>query len=185
MNSTKNSIEEQQSNVGRIYTKLKFTKSEQSGCLVSFVSKNPKNGMVRGVRQDSTYPKKICVVDKFLSNEILLNVLYDCTLIPMTEKNGYIVIAAEPVQFKAHIETTHVKNTIYLVEVKFGNKVFIFDPFNGRKDSIKSLPACKAVLEKRVDVQDLIQVVEDFEKAANNILSLMEMERYNKGKRIK
>lgn len=170
------------SSTSRVYTKLKFLKSEQTGAIISFVSQNPKTGRICGVRQDSEYPKKICIVDKVLANEILLNVLYDCTLVPMAECNGYVVIAAEPVQFKAFVSTTYIKNNIYLVEVKFGNKTIRFDPFNGRKESIKHLSACKAILEKRVDVKDLIQVVEDFEKAANNIVDLMEADRYRKRK---
>lgn len=162
----------------RVYTKLKFLKSDQTGAIISFVSQNPKTGRICGVRQDSEYPKKICIVDKALADDILLNVLYECTLVPMAERNGYVVIAAEPVQFKATIKTTYVKNNIYLVQVAFGNKTLRFDPFNGRKDTIKSLSACKAILEKRVDVKDLMQVVEDFEKAAHNILDLMYADNY-------
>lgn len=163
--------------VSRVYTKLKFVKSDQTGAIISFVSQNPKTGRICGVRQDSEYPKKICILDKMLASEILLNVLYDCTLIPMTERNGYVVIAAEPVQFKATVTKTYVKNNIYLVEVKFGNKTIRFDPFNGRKESIKSLPACKAILERRVDVKNILQVVEDFDTAANEILALLENDR--------
>ena len=120
-----------------------------------------------------------------LASEILLNVLYDCTLIPMTERNGYVVIAAEPVQFKATVTKTYVKNNIYTVEVKFGNKTIRFDPFNGRKDSIKSLPACKAILERRVDVKNILQVVEDFDTAANEILALLENDRWGRFNRRK
>lgn len=120
-----------------------------------------------------------------LASEILLNVLYDCTLIPMTERNGYVVIAAEPVQFKATVTKTYVKNNIYLVEVKFGNKTIRFDPFNGRKESIKSLPACKAILERRVDVKNILQVVEDFETAANEILALLENDKWDRFNRRK
>ena len=164
----------------RVYTKLKFIKSEQSGALVSFVSQNPKTNRICGVRQDSKYPKKICIADQKFANILLTNVLYDCTLIPMNQKNGYVVIFAEPVQFTARIETTHVKKSIYMVEVKFGNKTIRFDPFSGSKESVKDFAACKAVLEKRVDVKNILQVVSDFEAAANNILTLMyaETKRY-------
>jgi hypothetical protein len=162
----------------RVYTKLKFVKSDVSGATVSFVSQNPKTGRICGVRQDSSYPKKICMVDKAIAGQIIMNALYDCTLIPMTDKNGYVVISAEPVQFKATVETTYIKNNVYLVEVKFGNKVIRFDPFNGRKESVKSFQACKAVLEKRIDVKDIIQVVDDFEKAAEKVMTLMEMDRF-------
>lgn len=181
-NTTSN---QKESKVSRVYTKLKFVKSDQTGAIISFVSQNPKTGRICGVRQDSEYPKKICILDKMLASEILLNVLYDCTLIPMTERNGYVVIAAEPVQFKATVTKTYVKNNIYLVEVKFGNKTIRFDPFNGRKESIKSLPACKAILERRVDVKNILQVVEDFETAANEILALLENDRWGKFNRRK
>ena len=170
--------EEKQSKCSRTYTKLKFIRSEVSGAPVSFVSQNPKTGRICGVRQESEYPKKICIVDKLLAPQIIMNALYDCTLIPMDERNGYVVIVAEPVQFKANVTSTYIKNNIYLVEVKFGNKTIRFDPFNGKKESVKSLAACKSVLEKRIDVKDLMQVVEDFERAANNILRLLDKDKY-------
>lgn len=160
----------------RVYTKLKFVKSEETGSVIGFVSQNPITGRICGVRANSDYPKKICVVDKLLSNSILLNVLYDCVLIPMTDRNGYVVIAAEPVQFITHVHTTYIKNCVYLVEVKFGNKTLKFDPLNGQKDSIRSISEFKKVLEKRVDVRDLAQVIKDFEKSANLIVSLMKEE---------
>ena len=44
-------------------------------------------------------------------------------MVPMkNEKAGYIVVAAEPHAFDAKITSTVVKNAVYLVEVKFGNK---------------------------------------------------------------
>jgi len=169
----------------RVYTKLKFIKSEETGCPISFVSQNPKTGRICGVRQDSEYPKKVCIVDKALASQILFNVLYDSTLIPMHDKNGYVVIAVEPVQFKAVITSNYVKNNIYLVEVKFGNKTIRFDPFNGRKESIRSLLACREVLRKRVDVKDLMQVVDDFTHQANTMLALLENDRYSRNRRKK
>ena len=112
----------------------------------------------------------------------MLNALYDCILIPMADKNGYVVIAAEPVQFKAKVNTTYIKGNVYLVEVKFGNKTIRFDPFNGKKESVKNLKACKEVLEKRIDVKDVMQVVEDFERAANTVVTLMEKDKYRRRK---
>lgn len=153
----------------RVRTYLKFIKSEQTGAYIGFVSQNPKTGRICGVRQDSEHPKKICVLDKALTRDVLVNTLYDATLIPMAEKNGYIVVDIIPVQFKAAIETTYVPKAIYRVEVKFGNKVIRFDPLDGRKDTIRSLKKCKSVLEKRTDIQDVIQVVDDFMVAANDI----------------
>lgn len=183
MEQDKNKIENHGAGVEKIATKLKFTKSDKNGALISFVSQNPVNNVVCGVRQDSPYPKKIVIIDREKANNILTNVLYDCTLIPMTpvlnEKTGenhipgYIAIEATPVQFKATVTTKYIRGIKYMVEVSFGNKIIRFDPFRGKRESVKSLPACRAILEKRCDVQNLLEVVEDFEMAAVNIIELM------------
>lgn len=179
MNNIINHSTEEQTKTPRIYTKLKFIRSEITGGIISFVSTNPESGRIMGVRRESEVPKKICIADKLLAPSIILNVLYNCILIPMKDKDGYVVIEAEPTQFKASVTTTYIKNTIYLVEVKFGNKKIRFDPFDGRKESIKNLAACRAVLEKRVDIKNIVQVVEDFECAAKNILRLLEKDKYS------
>lgn len=183
MEQDKNKIENHGAGVEKIVTKLKFTKSDKNGALISFVSQNPVNNVVCGVRQDSPYPKKIVIIDREKANNILTNVLYDCTLIPMTpvlnEKTGenhipgYIAIEATPVQFKATVTTKYIRGIKYMVEVSFGNKIIRFDPFRGKRESVKSLPACRAILEKRCDVQNLLEVVEDFEMAVVNIIELM------------
>lgn len=172
MNNIKSSVKEQPK---KIYTKLKFVKSDMTGAYVSFVSQNPKTGRISGVRQDSKFPKKICILDKKLACEVLPNVLYDVTLIPMTEKNGYVAIEMTPVEFKATIETTYVPKAVYIVEVKFGNKVIRFDPLDGRKDTIRTIEGCRSVLEKRFDIKDLAQVLEDFTECATKL-----MERFRK-----
>ena len=168
-----NAFENQKEQPIKVQTKLKFVKSEKTGAIVSFVSQNPKTGRICGVRQDSQYPKKICILDKKLVSEVLLNVLYDVTMIPMTEKNGYVVIEMTPVEFKATISTTYVKKAIYRVEVKFGNKTIVFDPMDGKKDTIRTLKGCLSVLEKRVDIKDITQVVADFQESANKLLNYM------------
>lgn len=180
----------EQSRTTRVYTKLKFVKSEETGALISFVSQNPKTGRICGVRQDSQYPKKVCIIDKLLAGQIFPNVLYDCTLIPMATKpdgtfSGYVVIAADPTQFKAQVLTKYDKNRTYQVEARFGNKVILFDPYSGKKPSVRNLPECLAVLEKRMDVVNLLQVVEDFKNAANEILTLMENDRFTKNRKRK
>lgn len=162
--------------VKKIYTKLKFTKSEQTGATISFVSQNPKTGEIRGVRQDSPYPKKICLLDKTLVPETLLNTLYDATLIPMAAKDGYVVIEVNPVQFKATIETTYVPKAIYQVAVKFGNKTVQFNPKDGRKSSVRRLDECRKILETRVDVKNLFDVLDDFDEAVDNLLKKYEQD---------
>jgi hypothetical protein len=164
----KNSMDDESAK--RIQTKLKFVKSEETGAYIGFISKNPKTGRICGVRQDSPFPKKICILDKKLILETLLNVLYDVTLIPMAEKNGYVVIEAKPVEFKTTITTLYVPKALYIVELKFGNKVIRFDPHCGRKDSIKKLDECLNVVSKRVDIKNLSQVLEDFAIAGHELL---------------
>ncbi|MDO4931573.1 MAG: hypothetical protein Q4E63_02810 [Prevotellaceae bacterium] len=181
-----NKIETTGAGVEKVHTKLKFIKSEKNGAFISFVSQNPVNGVVCGVRQDSPYPKKIVIIDREMSNNILPNVLYDCTLIPMTKTinkktgeehiPGYIAIEANAVQFKATVTTKYVRGSMYQVEVAFGNKIIRFDPFHGQKESVKSLPACLAVLEKRCDVKDLMYIVESFNTAAIELVEQMKQD---------
>jgi hypothetical protein len=158
----------------KIYTKLKFVKSEQTGAYISFVSQNPKTGRISGVRGDSVYPKKICIIDQKLAGLIIPDILYDSTLIPMKEKDGYIVIEITPVAFEATVETTYVPKSIYKVEVKFGNKTVLFDPVDGKQKSVSTISGVKGILEKRMDVRDLQQVVDDFLEQAYILMKYYE-----------
>ncbi len=45
-----NKIETTGAGVEKVHTKLKFIKSEKNGAFISFVSRNPVNGIVCGVR---------------------------------------------------------------------------------------------------------------------------------------
>lgn len=154
----------------KIYTKIKFIKSGQTGAYIGFVSQNPKTKRIVGVRQDSEYPKKICIIDKKLSSLIVPNILYDVTLIPMKEKDGYIAIEANPVAFRATIETSYVPKAIYKIEVKFGNKTILFDPVDGKKDSVRTVAGVREVLEKRMDIENLQGVLDDFLEAADLLM---------------
>ena len=163
-------------NSTKLSTKLKFVKSNLTGAVVSFVSQNPKTGQFRGVRKDEPYPKKICLLDKKLVPDVLLNVLYEATLIPMAEKDGYVVIDIQPVEFKAVITTTYVPKAFYYIEVKFGHKTIKFDPKDGKKDSVKNLESCVRLLETRVDIKDIFQVVKDFRHEANKLIRQYEQD---------
>lgn len=159
--------------VEKIYTKLKFTKSDRSGVYVGFVSQNLRTKQYRGVRQDSPYHKKVCVLDRKLAYKILPDMLYNVTLIPMHEKNGFVVIEATPYSFEATIETYYIKKTLYKIEVKFGNRTIVFDPLYGDKHSVRTLSGCRSVLEKCADIKNVTQVIADFEKSANLLLNKM------------
>lgn len=151
----------------RIKTKLKFVKSDKTGAMVGFISKNTKTGQVRGIRADDKLPKQICVASAEIAPYIEENVLYDVILIPMNTKTGYIAIQAEPVGFKATIESCVVKKAVYRVEVKFGNKTIVFDPMDGKKESVKTIAGVLSVLRSRKDIKDYMEVEEEFLKAAN------------------
>ena len=155
---------------GTLFTKLKFKKSEKTGMLVGFVSQNPRTGRINGVREDSEYPKQVCIVDASIAADIIIGALYNAAIVPMHQKKGYIVIEATPYQFKAEIEICYVPKACYVVNVRFGNKTITFDPKDGRKETTRSLSAVKALLEKRIDIRNVTQVVEDFVDAANTIL---------------
>lgn len=163
---------------GVIYTKLKFVRSNKSGMFVGFASKQRTTGMVRGVREEAPYPKKVCVVNKPLDSQITPDVLYNCTIVPMKSGNGYIVVEATPTQFAAHITSQYIKNTTYLVTVKFGGSSIIFNPFSGRQESVKDLASCRALLEKRVDIKNVGQVVKHFTEAAQMMLRLLNRDKY-------
>ncbi len=171
MNNIKHSATEK--HCTKIRTKLKFTKSEQTGSYIGFVSQSPATNRYRGVRQDTDNPKKICVLSSDLTCEILTNVLYDVVLVPMHEANGFVVIEAVPHEFTATVETSYIKGVTYKVDVTFGNKIITFDPFQGTMKSVRDIGLCRSVLEKRVDIKNLMQVVEDFDTAANAILAQM------------
>lgn len=155
---------------GTAFTRVKFTKSEKTGLPIGFVSQNPVNKRLNGVREDSKFSKSVCIVDAKIAPEIVFNVLYKVALVPMHNKNGYIVIDAELYQFKATIEVTYVPKACYIVEIKFGNQVIRFDPKDGKKDSMRTLSGCKALLEHRLDIANVVEVVEEFVAAATDII---------------
>lgn len=159
-----------------ICTKMKLVKSSDTGYIVGFVSRNPKTGVWRGVRQDSAFPKKVCVLDRRLIPYTLTNRLYDVTMIPMKNKDGFVIVEAQPVMFKAKINTYHVEKQIYKVEVLFGGSSIIYDPMEGRLQSVKDLQTAVDTLRQRTDIQDINTIVEQFSNESSKILSAFKRE---------
>lgn len=157
---------ENSSKTARVRSKLKFTRSEETGAYISFVSQNPKTGQYCGVRQDSPYPKKICVLDKKLSYSVIPNALYDVVMIPMAEKNGYVVTEISPVEFRARVETNYIPGELYMVSVNFGNKSIHFDPMRGHQECVRTIAGCRKVLENRIDIKNINATLIDFDLAA-------------------
>lgn len=153
-----------------VFTRIKFSKSQKTGLPIGFVSQNPVTKRIMGVREDSKYPKSVCIVDAKIAPDIILDVLYKVAIVPMRSKKGYIAIEAEPYQFKALLEVSYVKKACYVINVKFGNQIIRFDPKDGTKDSMRTLSGCKALLEKRLDIANLADVVEEFVEAATDLI---------------
>lgn len=168
-----------------IHTKLKFSRSESNGAMIGFVSFNTTNNRPMGVREDCTNPKKICVVDRLLAFETIPNVLYECTLMKMQRKDGYVVTEMTPVKFKATISTTYVRNYAYIIDVSFGNKKMKFDPYRGKKKEVSDINAFEDALRRRVDIKDLDDVIAEFDDSARRLLELMESDRITYGYRRK
>lgn len=173
--------------MNRIKTKLKFAKSNVSDALVGFVSINNKNGRMKGVRENADVPKMICLTSNDVAPSIEQGVLYDVEMIPMNNaSSGFIVVKAEPHKFNARISSSIVKNAVYVVEVKFGNKTIVFNPLDGKKDSIRTIDGVLEVLSARKDIRNIEQVLEDFKCAAEHMMEAYENDgHYDRRQRIK
>lgn len=156
-----------------INVKLKFEKSKDSNAFMSFIHKDKNKGLI-GVRKDNPREKQICLVDFGLEDQIVPKVLYQCRIIPMKHKNGYIVVEAKPVEFEAEVVTSYLKKHVYQVEVIFGNKTILYDPKDGIRKSERSIADCIDILEKRYDIKNKSAVVEEFIEKAVGIIKLYE-----------
>lgn len=165
---------------GTIFTKLKFKRSDKADTVVGFVSQNPKDGRYCGVREDSDFPKKVCLVDKSIAPDIIMDALYDVAMIPMLNQNGYIVLEATVHQFRAVLEVDYYPRANYRVTLKFGGKSIVFDPMNPPTPAANSLSVTKELIAKRLDIKNVSQVVEDFMAAATSILHQYKKDGYPK-----
>lgn len=150
-------------------TKLKFIKSEESGELISFISKNLKTGKLKGVRESSEYSKKICVLANSLKGTVEPNVLYDVEVKGMKSGNGYVCVSATPKLFVAEVEGTIISKVVYKVCVAFGNKKIYYDPIDGKSPSSRTINGVLEVLNGRNDIRDKEMVIEDFKKQAESL----------------
>lgn len=160
----------------RIKTNIKFYKGLDNveDKLYGFVTKS--NGSWRGCREDEN-KKKIVLVDSSIAQTIVPNVLYSCSLIPMRKDEGFIVKSASLIKFKGIISTT-CRNNIFLVSIKFGNKIIIYNPASKerRKRDIKTVADN---LRNRVDLENAQEVAEEFISTACLIKRLYEQSLQN------
>lgn len=155
-------------------SQIKFAKSEQTGEIIGFVSCHAKTKQLKGVRENSTFGKKICLLSEDLKGTIQPNILYHVELKAMHQRNGYVVVSALPVLFKAQVETVVVPQRIYQVRITFGNKTVYFDPKGGRSASSRTIEGVVEVLSARKDIDNPEAVIENFKKQAAVLIRLME-----------
>ena len=148
-------------------SRIKFAKSEHTGELIGFVSRHSKTRQLKGVREDSRFGKQICVLSEDLKGA---NVLYSVELKPMHKANGYVVVAATPVQFQARVESVIVPKALYKVTVTFGNKTVYFDPKDGKSATSRTIDGVLSILRERKDIRNLEGVIDDFIRQARALV---------------
>lgn len=136
-----------------------------------------------GVREDSRFGKKICVLSEHLKGQILPNVLYKVGLVPMHKSKGYVVVSAELVEFPANVETIIVPKALYQVTVTFGNRKLYFDPKDGKSQMSRKLEGVLELLNTRQDIENKEKVIEDYLKQANALIKTMELDGFIYGYR--
>lgn len=145
--------------VQKIKTNIKFYKGLENDPdrLHGFVTKS--NGSWRGCRETES-KKKIVFVDTAISKDIIPNILYSCSLVPMRNEGGFIAKSAKLIQFRGTVSAISQKN-LFLVRITFGNKEYIYDPSSNeaRKNDIKAIAD---LLRKRIDLENAPSVAEDF-----------------------
>ena len=107
-----------------------------------------KTRQLKGVRENYTLGKQICILSEDLKGTIEPNVLYSVELKPMYKAKGYVVVAATPVQFLATVETIIVPKTLYKVTVSFGNKTIYLDPKDGKSAMSQTLNGVLQILKE-------------------------------------
>lgn len=157
-----------------IKTNIKFQKNERD-IFQGFVTKN-EHGSWRGCRENSVASKKIVLLDpRQVQIVIKENTLYQCTLIPMRSDCGFIVIQATPVLFQARTETI-VRNGVYKVMVKFGNKIITYDP-TSKSEKRNNIQGIADYLRKRDDLKYANAVAAEFLDCACMLKSIYDKQR--------
>lgn len=159
-------------------SQIKFAKSEQTGELIGFVSRHSKTKKLKGVRENSIYGKKICVLAEELKGTIIPNQLYNVELKAMHQGNGYVVVSAMPALFKAVIETVLVSNAVYQIKISFGNKTIYFDPKDGKSPSSRTIDGVIRALTIRNDIENPDTVIQEFRAQAKELIDRMKTDRY-------
>lgn len=143
--------------VQTIKTNIKFKRGKDEK-LYGFVTKVGSSW--RGCREEETKKKKIVYIDRKLEVEVEPGLLYHVTLIPMTEKDGFIAVQVKQVKFNARIKT-ELDNDKFRVYVSFGNKVFTYDPSSPSKKK-SDMNAIADLIRNRHDLECNIEIADEF-----------------------
>lgn len=161
-------------------SQVKFTRNPKNGEIIGFVSRQPKTNKLMGVRENSEFRKRVCVLSNELKGCIVPGALYEVELRPMHNgKNGYVVTAATRIYFDAQVELIVKPHKEYKVVVRFGLKSIYFDPIHGKSESSRTLPGVLEVLNAREDISNADGVISDFLDRAQELLHRMKDDGYN------
>ena len=159
-------------------TQIKFAKSESTGELIGFVSRHSKTQKLMGVREDSRFGKKRCVLSEELKGTVQPNKLYAVELKAMHNGSGYVVISATPILFNAQVDTLIIPKSIYQVTVTFGLKTIFFDPKDGKSASSRTLAGVINLIRQREDIENPDAVIESLTRQATQLVRRMENDGY-------
>lgn len=160
-------------------SQVKFTKNPKNGEIIGFVSRLPHSNKLMGVREDSEFRKRICVLSNELKGSIVPNALYEVELRPMHNgKNGYVVTAATRIFFEAEVQQIIKPHKEYKIIVRFGLKSIYFDPLGGKSESSRTLHGVLKVLNTRQDIANADGVISDFLDRAQELLQRMKEDGY-------
>ena len=95
----------------------------------------------------------------------------------MSKDEGFIVKSASIIKFKGTILTAYRKNK-FMVKIKFGNKVIIYDPASKERRK-RDIQKIADNLRNRIDLVDAPMVAEDFINNACMIKRLYEQSKQN------
>lgn len=152
------------------HTQIKLAVSEITGELIGFVSRNPKSQKLMGVREDSRFGKKICILAEELKGKLQPNKLYKVGLKAMHKRLGYVIISAEKIKFNALVEMHVTPNELYQVTVSFGNKTIYFDPINGGGYSSRNVDGVIQVLREQDEIANMEEVLHIFTECSTQLL---------------
>ena len=161
----------------RIRTNIKF-QIDKDGSPIAFVYKNGM-GSWRGCRENENCgKKKIVVADKEICASIIPEVLYMATLIPMHNEKGFVAISVKPKRFIAAVKIVPEVHS-YKIQVKFGNKVIEYDPYNKRDLNRSQIDGVCSILSKRPDILNKEQAIATLMEFARTAMRIYKFPKTN------